>query len=138
MARLQPSQNTPTLLADPESDYGSDLDDAVIDSLLSSAQSLSQPPPQSQQAQPQTQPEEPLYPVLKSFEDPVLQDAPPSLQRYMRFAPTSSYPSSQAPPQPLVPLLPREPSIEVEYAPSNRGAFSREPPSPPTVRRKEH
>lgn len=127
MAYLQTSQNASAQIADPESDYGSDLDEAIVDTLLSQAQSFAQPPPPlpSQQGQ-----EAPLYPVLTSIEDPVLQDAPSSIQRSVRFARTTLQQDlgnldASYPPHPLLSPARRERSIEVEYHPRNRGTFSR-------------
>lgn len=101
-----------------ESDYGSDLDDSTVNELLSQAES------QPRAVAPET--------VVASVEDSLLEDAPPTVKRAVRF--TAARPQEQSRPSvaPVSPALKRtytgplrEPSVEIEYDEQNRVAFSR-------------
>jgi hypothetical protein len=93
----------------PSSDYGSDLDDDTANELLSQAEYLTQPT------------------VLLNQEleqDPVVQDAPPALQRTVllkRSIEQSEGDLTSTTPSDLL----RGPKIEVEYSEANRSTFSR-------------
>ena len=104
-------------VAVPSSDYGSDLDDDTANELLSQAEYLTQPT------------------VLLNQEleqDPVVQDAPPALQRTVLLK--RSIEQSEGD---LTTIAPCEllcgPKIEVEYSEANRSTFSRTCVSAPVL-----
>lgn len=104
---------TAPIAAGPPSDYGSDLDDDTVTELLSQADRYSLPAAslasfQDLQSQSQQQ-------------DPVVQDAPPALQRSVLLK--RSIAQSDA--CDVATRILREPQVEIEYSESNRSAFSR-------------
>ena len=113
MALSPPHQDPPTSITDNASDYGSDLDDATAEALLSQAES------------------QPLAnAVLESIEEPSIEDD--SLQhrinlrlsRLQRSLESASENSSRL--ESLVAARQaREASIEVEYDEGNRVSFAR-------------
>lgn len=109
MVGLRIPQKATGPVAAPSSDYGSDLDDETANELLSQAEYLTQPT------------------VLLNYEleqDPVVQDAPPALQRTVLLK--RSIEQSEGD---LTTITPSEslrgPKIEVEYSEANRSTFSR-------------
>ena len=96
-------------VAAPSSDYGSDLDDETANELLSQAEYFTQPT------------------VLLNQEleqDPVVQDAPPALQRTVLLK--RSIEQSKGDLIAVTPSeSPRVAKIEVEYSEANRSTFSR-------------
>jgi len=118
MAIFQVPDTTASPTATVESDYGSDLDDATVNDLLS--QAASQPHVAASEA------------VIASIEDPVLDNAQPRVQRAVRFARTRIQDRTGATIGSISPTLKRtytgplrEPSVEIEYDEQNRVAFSR-------------
>ncbi|KAK6439659.1 hypothetical protein LTR95_004128 [Oleoguttula sp. CCFEE 5521] len=109
MAMLESPVDCPSLpVVAPESDYGSDIDDSAVASLLSGAES------------------QPLSDtVLVSIEDPVLQDAPSTVRRSVRFQRTrlDEVVGDSTTGTPMYGLK-REASVEIEYDERNRVAFS--------------
>jgi hypothetical protein len=101
----------------PSSDYGSDLDDDTVNELLSQAESFTQPT------------------VLLNQEleqDPVVQDAPPALQRTVLLK--RSIEQSESDFTTTIPSeLLRGPKIEVEYSEANRSTFFRTCVSAPVL-----
>lgn len=95
-------------IAAPSSDYGSDLDDDTANELLSQAECLAQPTVLLNQDLEQ---------------DPVVQDAPPALQRtvLLKRSIEQSEGDTATSPSDLL----RGPKIEVEYSEVNRSTFSR-------------
>jgi len=109
MVGLKLSRKQAKPIAAPESDYGSDFDEETVNELLSQAE----------------HPGQPRALLDKDFEqDPVLQDAPPTLQRTVLH----DRPAEQGKSNPTTPPpndLRRGPQIEIEYDEVNRSAFSR-------------
>jgi hypothetical protein len=99
-------------IAAPESDYGSDLDDTIVDELLSQAKS----PRSHETVVTSIESQDPQETVIISVEDSILQDAPPSIQRSIHFHNVGTRLDGPI----------RAPSIEIEYDERNRTAFSRE------------
>lgn len=98
-------------IAAPSSDYGSDLDDDIANELLSQAEIFTQPTVLLNQDLEQ---------------DPVVQDAPPTLQRTVllkRSIEQSNGNTAEA--SATSRDLLRGPKIEVEYSEVNRSTFSR-------------
>lgn len=114
MAGPNSSQDqTAPIAAGPPSDYGSDFDDDTVTELLSQADRYSQSVAslasfQDLQSQSQQQ-------------DPVVQDAPPALQRSVLLKRSIAQSDSCDVPSGIS----REPQVEIEYSESNRSAFSR-------------
>lgn len=113
MAGLKVTRKTPAPVAAPSSDYGSDFDDDTVNDLLSQVE----PPPQTA-----------ALATGDLEQDPVVQDAPPALQRTVLLK--RSIDQSEGGPDALHALdvagsFSRGPQIEVEYAEDNRSAFSR-------------
>lgn len=118
MAIFRVPETTPSPVTGVESDYGSDIDDATVNDLLSQAES------QSRAAVQET--------VVASIEEPVLQNAPSPVKRAVRFARTRIQDANGATVASVSPTLKRtytgplrEPSVEIEYDEQNRNAFSR-------------
>jgi len=108
MVGLRISQKAAGPVAAPSSDYGSDLDDDTANELLSQAEYLTQPT------------------VLLNQElerDPVVQDAPPALQRTVLLKRSIEQSEGDLTTTPIELL--RGPKIEVEYSEANRSTFSR-------------
>lgn len=105
---------TAPIAAGPPSDYGSDFDDDTVTELLSQADRYSQPAAASlafsQDLQSQSQ-----------QQDPVVQDAPPALQRSVLLKRSIAQSDSCD----VATRILREPQVEIEYSESNRSAFSR-------------
>ncbi|OQO11335.1 hypothetical protein B0A48_05591 [Cryoendolithus antarcticus] len=109
MPGLESLVDCPSLpLVAPESDYGSDIDDDAVATLLSGAGS--QPSVET---------------VLVSIEDPVLQDAPSTVRRSVRFQRTrlDEVVEDCKTGKPMYGLK-REATIEIEYDERNGVAFS--------------
>ena len=109
MVGLRIPQKATGPVAAPSSDYGSDLDDATANELLSQAEYLTQPT------------------VLLNQElaqDPVVQDAPPALQRTVLLKRSIEQSEGDFPTTTSSESL-RGPKIEVEYSEANRSTFSR-------------
>lgn len=109
MAGFRISKKPTAPIAAPSSDYGSDFDDDTVTELLSQADQYSQP------AGPPTLASEALQ-----QQDPVVQDAPPTLQRSIVLKRPIEQSDSNVPSRVV-----REPQVEIEYSESNRTAFSR-------------
>lgn len=109
MAGFRISKKPPAPIAAPSSDYGSDFDDDTVTELLSQADQYSQP------AGPPTLASETLQ-----QQDPVVQDAPPTLQRSIVLKRPIEQSDSNVPSRVV-----REPQVEIEYSESNRTTFSR-------------
>jgi hypothetical protein len=109
MVGLRIPQKATGPIAAPSSDYGSDLDDDTANELLSQVEYLIQPT------------------VLINQEleqDPVVQDAPPALQRTVLLK--RSIEQSEGDLTDTTPIESlRGPKIEVEYSEANRSTFSR-------------
>ncbi|KAM0717987.1 hypothetical protein Q7P37_006319 [Cladosporium fusiforme] len=106
---------TPTApIAAPSSDYGSDFDDDTVTELLSQAEQYSQPAN--------------LATEVLQQQDPVVQDAPPTLQRSVLLKRSIAESDCD-----LSSRVVREPQIEIEYSESNRSNFSPEPSTPKTA-----
>lgn len=116
MAGLKFTRKPPAPVAAPSSDYGSDFDDDTVNDLLSQVE----PPTQTA-----------AFATGDLEHDPVIQDAPPALQRTVLLK-RSINQSESSPDTPHVLDIPgdfsRGPQIEVEYAKDNRSAFSRTSP----------
>ena len=96
-------------IAPPASDYGSDLDDDTANELLSQAETFTQTTVLLDQDLEQ---------------DPVVQDAPPALQRTVLLK--RSIEQSEGDLTNTTPIESlRGPKIEVEYSEANRSTFSR-------------
>lgn len=116
MAIFRVPDTTPSPVAKAESDYGSDLDDAAVNDLLSQAES------QPRGAVHET--------VVASIEDPVLpRNASSPVKRAVRFARTRIQDQNGATVASVSPALKRTYtgplSVEIEYDEQNRVAFSR-------------
>jgi hypothetical protein len=117
MVGLKISRKQAKPIAAPPSDYGSDFDEETVNELLSQA----------------TQhPGQPRALLDKDFEqDPVLQDAPPALQRTVLFDRSIEQISKSDSTTPCALDSPpggdsrRGPQIEIEYSEVNRSTFSR-------------
>jgi exonuclease V len=113
MAGIKLSRKQAKPISAPPSDYGSDFDEETVNELLSQAAE---------------HPGQPRALLDEDFEqDPVLQDAPPALQRTVlldrlgeQSNPTTPHASDTAPSDSR-----RGPQIEIEYSEVNRSAFSR-------------
>jgi hypothetical protein len=118
MVGLKISRKQAKPIAAPPSDYGSDFDEETVNELLSQAAE---------------HPGQPRALLDKDFEqDPVLQDAPPALQRTVLLDRSVEQSSSKSNPTTPCALdsppsgdLRRGPQIEIEYSEVNRSAFSR-------------
>lgn len=112
MAGLKISQKKAKPVAAPPSDYGSDFDEETVNELLSQAE----------------HPGQPRAPLDKDFEqDPVLQDAPPALQRTVLLDRPVEQSNPTTPCDPDTPPSDsrRGPQVEIEYSEVNRSTFSR-------------
>lgn len=116
MAGLKFTRKSTAPVAAPSSDYGSDFDDDTANDILSQVE----PPPQIA-----------ALTTGNLEQDPVIQDAPPALQRTVLLK-RSIEQSEGGPDAPHALDIPtdfsRGPQIEVEYAEYNRSAFSRTSP----------
>jgi hypothetical protein len=117
MVGLKISRKQVKPIAAPPSDYGSDFNEETVNELLSQAAE---------------HPGQPRAPLDKDFEqDPVLQDAPPALQRTVLLDSSVEQNSKSDSTTPCVLDSPpsgdlrRGPQIEIEYSEVNRSAFSR-------------
>jgi hypothetical protein len=103
-------------IAAPPSDYGSDFDEETVHELLLQAAE---------------HPGQPRAPLDKDFDqDPVVQDAPPALQRTVLLDRSLEQSSKSDSTTPCASDTPpsdsrRGPQIEIEYSEVNRSAFSR-------------
>lgn len=113
MAIFRVPDTTPSPVAKAESDYGSDLDDAAVNDLLSQAES------QPRGAVHET--------VVASIEDPVLpRNASSPVKRAVRIARTRIRDQTVASVSPTLKRTYTGPlSVEIEYDEQNRVAFSR-------------
>ena len=108
MVGLRISEKAVGPVAAPSSDYGSDLDDDTANELLSQAEYLTQP----------------MVLLNQELErDPVVQDAPPALQRTVLLKRSIEQSEGGLIITPIE--LFRGPKIEVEYSEANRSTFSR-------------
>ena len=112
-----PTQTNPSL-AGPESDYGSDLDDATLDDLLTQTESQQHTDTRGS--------------IVASIEDAIPNNASLAPERSVRFARTCIQDQHGNLVGEVSPVLKRtytgplrEPSVEVEYDEQNRIAFSR-------------
>jgi hypothetical protein len=116
MVGLKLSRKQTKPIAAPASDYGSDFDEETVNELLSQAAE---------------HPGQPRALLGKDFEqDPVLQDAPPALQRTVLLDRSVEQSSKSNSITPCALDTPpgdsrRGPQIEIEYSEVNRSAFSR-------------
>jgi exonuclease V len=113
MVGLKLSRKQAKPIAAPASDYGSDFDEETVNELLSQAAE---------------HPGQPRPLLDKDFEqDPVLQDAPPALQRTVLLdrSVEQSNPTTPCAPDTPSSNSRRGPQIEIEYSEVNRSAFSR-------------
>lgn len=113
MVGLKLSRKQTKPIAAPASDYGSDFDEETVNELLSQAAE---------------HPGQPRVLLDKDFEqDPVLQDAPPALQRTVLLDRSVEQSNPTTPCAPDTPSSDsrRGPQIEFEYSEANRSAFSR-------------
>jgi len=117
MVGLRIPQKASGPVAAPSSDYGSDLDDDTANELLSQAEHLTQPT---------------LLLNKELEQDPVVQDAPPAIQRTVLLKRSFEQSESDLTNTTSSDLL-RGPKIEVEYSEANRSTFSRMCILPPTL-----